>query len=73
MAGITSLYFHQDNGCIGFIILKKHLKRLRVQVSIPFIAKHIAILRLLVTGGGHLEFSHEKVNEKNGNSFYSVL
>ena len=28
-------------------------------------------LRLLVTGGGHLEFSHEKVDEKNGNSFFS--
>ena len=35
-----------------------------VQVSIPFIAKDIAILRLSVTGGGHLEFSHEKVDEK---------
>ena len=44
-----------------------------VQVSIPFIAKDIAILRLSVTGGGHLEFSHEKVDEKNGNSVFSLL
>ena len=28
-------------------------------------------LRLLVTGGGHLEFSHEKVGGKNGNIFVS--
>ena len=27
-------------------------------------------LRLLVTGGGYLEFSHEKVDGKNGNSFF---
>ena len=37
------------------------------------ITKDIAILRLSVTGGGHLEFSHENVDEKNGNSFCSVL
>ena len=24
-------------------------------------------------GGGHLELSHEKVDEKNGNSFFPVL
>ena len=30
-------------------------------------------LRLLVTGGGHLEFSHEKVDGKNGKSLFSVL
>ena len=30
-------------------------------------------LRLLVTDGGHREFSHEKVDGKNGNSFFSVL
>ena len=47
-----------------------HIKRLRVQVSIPFIAKGIAIIRILMTGGGHLEFSHEKMDEKNGNSFF---
>ena len=66
MAGITVFNFHQDNGCIGFIILilKKHLKRRRVQVSIPFIAKDIAIIRLSVTGGGHLELSHEKLDKK---------
>ena len=26
-------------------------------------------IRLLMTGGGHLEFSNERVNEKNGNRF----
>ena len=36
----------------------------------PFIAKDIAIIRLLVTGGGHLESSHEKVDGQNGNSFF---
>ena len=52
IAGITSFNFHQDNGCIGFIILLKHIKRFLIQVSIPFIAKDIAIIRMLVTGGG---------------------
>ena len=33
----------------------------------------IAILRLSVTGGGHLEFPHEKVDEKNGNSFFQFF
>ena len=28
-------------------------------------------LRLLLTGGGHLEFSQEKVDGKNENSFFS--
>ena len=44
----------------------KHIKRLpvQVQVSIPFITRDIAILRLSVTGGGNLEFSHENVDEK---------
>ena len=28
-------------------------------------------LRILVTVGGHLEFSHEKVDGENGNSFVS--
>ena len=46
---------------------KTHLKRLRVQVSIPFITKDIAILRLSVTGGG------DKVDEKHGNSFFQFL
>jgi len=50
-----------------------HIKRLRVEVFIPFIAKDIAIIRSLVYGGGHLEFSHEKVDEKNGKSFFSPL
>ena len=50
----------------------KHIKRLLVQVSIPFIAKDIAIIKLLVTGGNHLEFSHEKVDEKNG-KFFQIL
>ena len=54
------------------IWLVKHLKRLRVQVSIAFIAKDIAILRLSVTSDGHLQFSNERVDEKIGNSFYSV-
>ena len=49
----------------------KHIIRFRIPVSIPFIAKDIAIIRLLVTGGGHLEFFHEKVDGKNGNSFVS--
>ena len=31
-------------------------------------------IRLLVTGGGHLEFPHEKKSgRKNGNIFFSVL
>ena len=50
-----------------------HIKRLQVQVYIPFITKDIAIIRILVNAGGHLEFSHEKVDEKNGNIFFSVL
>ena len=50
-----------------------HIKRLRVQVSIPFIAKDIAIIRIMVTGGGHLEFSQEKVHEKSGNSFFQFF
>jgi len=45
-----------------------HIKQLGVKVSIPIIAKDIAIIKMLVTGGGHLEFYHEKV-DKNGNSF----
>ena len=49
------------------------VKRLRVQVSIPFIAKDIAIIRILMTGGGHLEFYHEKMDEKNGNSFFQFF
>ena len=51
----------------------KHIKRFRVQVSIPFNAKYIAFIRLQVTGGGHLEFSHEKVDGKNGNTIISKL
>ena len=34
------------------------------------IAKDIAIIRMLVNGGGHLEFSHEKVDEKNRKPFF---
>ena len=34
-----------------------------------FITKDIAIIRIVVNSGGHLEFSHEKVDEQNGNSF----
>ena len=44
----------------------KHINRFRVQVSIPFIDKDIAIIRIWVTGSGHFEFSHENVDEKNG-------
>ena len=40
------------------------IKPLRVQVSIPFIAKDIAIIRILVNRGGHLAFSHEKLTKK---------
>ena len=47
-----------------------HIKRLQVQVSIPFITKDIAIIRIFGNGGGHLEFPHEKMDEKNGNSFF---
>ena len=35
--------------------------------------KDVAILRLSVTCGGHLEFSHEKVDEKNGFFLFSHL
>ena len=51
----------------------KHIKRLQVQVSIPFNAKEVGIIRLLVTGGGHLEFSHEKVDGKLEKGFFRVL
>jgi len=64
MAGITSFYFHENNGCIGFIILKTS-KTTSSSGSIPFTAKDIAILRLSVTGGGHLECYYENVDEKN--------
>ena len=43
---------------------------MRVQVSIPFIAKGTAITRLSVTGGGHLELSHEKVDGKMETVFF---
>ena len=33
----------------------------------------IAIIRILVNSGGHLEFSHEKVDEKMWKQFFSVL
>ena len=36
----------------------------------PFNTKDIAIIRLLVTGGGHLEFSHEKVDGKMETVFF---
>ena len=48
----------------------KHIKRFRVQVSIPFNAEYIAIIRLLVTSGGHLEFSHEKMDGKKWRQFF---
>ena len=48
----------------------KHIERLQVQVSIPFNAKDIALIRLLVTGGGHLEFSHEKLDGKLETVFF---
>jgi len=35
-------------------------------------AEDIAILRLSVTGGGSLEFSHERVDETNINNFIPV-
>ena len=44
-----------------------------IQVFIPFIAQDIAIIIIFVYGGGHHEFSHEKVDEKNVNSFFPVL
>ena len=42
-------------------------------MSIPFIAKDVAIIRILMTGGGHLEFSHEKVSEKMETVFFQSL
>ena len=51
----------------------KHIKRFRVQISIPFIAKDIAFIRLLVTGGGHLEFSYEKVEGKMETGFFQSI
>ena len=62
VAGITFICY-QNNGSIGFLTLSKHIKRLRVQVSIPFIAKYIAIISLSVIGGSHLKFSKHKVDE----------
>ena len=44
--------------------ISKHIKWLRVQVSILFIAKDVAIIRIVVTGGGHPEFSNENVDEQ---------
>ena len=67
-------FFHQDNSCTGLLTHTSiHIKRLQVQVSIPFITKDIAIMRILVIGGGHLEFSQEKVDEKNRKFFFSPL
>jgi len=50
-----------------------HIKRLRVQVSISFIAKDIAIIRILVTGGGRLELSHEKWTKKIETVFFQFF
>ena len=35
-----------------------------IQVSVPIVAKDIAILRLSVISGGHFEFFHEIVDTK---------
>ena len=51
----------------------KHVKRLRVHVSISFIAKDIAILRLSLTGGDHLEFYHEQLDEKKETVSFQLL
>jgi len=50
----------------SFILIdfvKKHINRLRVQVSIPFITKDIASLRLSVTGGA-INFPTKKWTKK---------
>jgi len=39
----------------------------------PLIAKDIAIIRLLVNGGGHLECSHEKVDGKLENKISDIF
>ena len=50
-----------------------HIKRLQVQVSIPTIVQDIAIIGISVTGGGHFEFSHKKVDEKIGKKFQFLM
>ncbi len=65
MAGIIIFSFLSSihNRCIRIHIVQSK-KQLRVQVSIPFVAKDIANVRLSVIGGGHLEFPQETVDEK---------
>ena len=53
MAGITYFIFIKIMVALDSSYSTK-FKRLRVQVSIPFIAKEIVIIRLSVTGGGHV-------------------
>ena len=36
-----------------------------VALDSSYFKTYIAFIRLLVTGGGHLEFPHEKVDGKN--------
>ena len=76
-AGVTSfcnfILFSSKQWLYWIYHTSKHIKRIRVQVFIPFIAKDVAIIRILVTGGGHLEFSHEKVGEKMETDFTSPL
>ena len=72
---LVLLYFHFFRSFNSIPHISTHIKRPRFQVSIPCVATDIAIVSLLVTGGGHLEthleFSHEKVDERNGNSFFN--
>ena len=63
MAGIT-LFFSSKKWLHWIRHTSNQIKQLRVQVSILLIAKYLAIIRLSVTGCGHLEFSHENVVEK---------
>ena len=56
---------HHNNSCIGFTILQNIYNISDFKFLYQLLpAKDIAIIRLLVTGGGHLEFSHEKVDDK---------
>ena len=57
---------------LDFLYFKTY-KMTRIQVSVSSDATVIAIIRLSATGGSHFEFFKEKVDVKNGNSFFRSL
>ena len=52
---------HDNN---TFVYIRFSYKTAPSSSFVPFIVKDIAIIRILVTGGGHLEFSIEKNGRK---------